>query len=94
MATASTHLAPALTPPTRVHYMTTRKPKRRQLTVLFSEDDMALLRAVQDALRPTMGDLSYAAVIRYGLRLAAAHLGIEVPSPLPPTVPPPPPLKR
>jgi hypothetical protein len=70
--------------------MSTRKPKKRQLALLLSQDEMALLLAVQDALRPTFGDLSYAAVIRYGLRLAAAHLGIEAPDPLPlPPVDPP-----
>jgi hypothetical protein len=83
------------TPFSRPHYMSTRKPKKRQLALLLSQDEMALLLAVQDALRPTFGDLSYAAVIRYGLRLAAAHLGIEVPSPVPlPTIPPPVPPKR
>jgi hypothetical protein len=63
--------------------MSTRKPKKRQLALLLSQEEMALLLAVQDALRPTFGDLSYAAVIRYGLRLAAAHLGIDGPEPIP-----------
>lgn len=76
MATASPIFAPPDPTAARVHYMSTRKPKRRQLGILFSEDDMQLLRSVQDALRPTMGDLSYAAVIRYALRIAAAHLGL------------------
>ena len=67
----------------RVHYMQTRQPKKKLLTILFSDDDMALLRRVQDLLRPTFGDLSYAAVCRYGLRLAAAHLGCTPEPPIP-----------
>ena len=49
----------------------------------FNVDQDSLLRAVRDALSARIGVASYSAAVMYGLTLAAAHLGIEAPPPVP-----------
>jgi hypothetical protein len=48
----------------------------------FDADADALLRRVRDQLAAQAGRASYAAAVRYGLRLAAAHLGIDAEEPV------------
>lgn len=55
-----------------------------RLSLTFQASDIAKLRAVRDALAEIMGRASYVTAIAYGLTLAAAHLGIDAPDPLPP----------
>lgn len=43
----------------------------------------AQLRAVRDALTQRTGRATYVSALLYGLQLAAAHLGIDAPDPLP-----------
>jgi hypothetical protein len=47
----------------------------------FNADDDALLRRVRDQLAAQVGRASYVAAVLYGLRLAAAHLGIDAEEP-------------
>jgi hypothetical protein len=57
----------------------------------FNPNDDALLRRVRDQLASQVGRASYVAAVLYGLRLAAAHLGIDAQEPvaLPPVEPTP-----
>lgn len=49
---------------------------------LTAEND-ALMRAIRDDLSRRTGRATYVSAVVYGLTLAAAHLGIEAPDPLP-----------
>jgi hypothetical protein len=51
--------------------------------ISFAQGHDDLLRRVRDALRARIGNAGYAAAVVYGLTLAAAHLGIDAPDPLP-----------
>lgn len=73
----------------------------RNVSLKNGADD--LLRRVRDALALRVGSASYSTALVYGLTLAAAHLGIDGPEPvpLPPdprkpelAIPPPAPAKR
>jgi hypothetical protein len=54
-----------------------------RLSLTFSADDIAKLRAVRDALEGMFGRASYVSTIRYALTLAAAHLSASAVPPVP-----------
>ena len=53
-----------------------------RLALPIRDEDLALLRRVRARLAAQVGRASYVAAVLYGLRLAAAHLGIDAEEPV------------
>jgi hypothetical protein len=56
----------------------------KRLAFTFTATDVVLLRLLRDCMTVSMGRTSSVGVIRYGLHLVAAHLGM---TDLPPSIP-------
>ena len=65
------------------------RPGAIQRGIYLLKEHDELLRRVRDELSARIGRAGYASAVVYGLTLAAAHLGIDAPPPIP--LPPAPP---